>query len=320
MRPTPAWLAAFVTLLMLAAVNPAAAQAPVQTVRVASGPAHVLLWRAVEEHRLATVPTGTMLDVVLVEGDWYWIMLPPDAHGTRRSGWIKAFLVEPVVMVVDPAQRPVFQTPAPPPEPPATLPRPRSTTPLGGFIQGLGGATFGDETSSTVGGLVAFTVAPNLQVTAEIGRMQNVMPKSLESSLVDAAQRTSTFFFLSSGQVLPVTLSASVPALYGIFGVRGWIPADLAVQPYVDLGFGFANVMPDFEMRLSGRDVTREVLDFGILADPEDEIEPLVGIGGGVLVPLVNGLAADIGYRYQRIFTGDGVNISRVTFGLAYRF
>jgi len=311
---------ALAILVTLAAATAAEAQAPVQAVRVSSGPADVLLWRDVQEHRIATVPTGTMLDVVLAEGDAYWIILPPDAHGTRRGGWIKAYLVEPVVMVVDPAQRPVFETPSAPVPPTAAMQPGRASAPVSGFIQGLGGATFGDETSSTVGGMVAFTVAPNVQVTAEIGRMQNVMPESFEASLLDAAQRTRDFFFLASGQSQPVTLRASVPALYGMFGVRGWIPTNFAVQPYVDAGVGFANVMPDVEMRLGGRDVTRDALDFGILADPDDEIEPLVGIGGGILVPIVDGLAADVGYRYQRVFTGNGVNVNRVTLGLAYRF
>lgn len=310
--------AAIAVAFAAAGATTAQAQTPVQAVRVASGPAHITLWRGVTEHRVATVATGTILDVLMQEDDWYWVILPPDGHGSRRGGWIRAFLVEPVVMVVDPSQRQLFRTPTP--DEAAIPPLARTTPMLSGFVQGLGGATFGDETSSTVGGVVAFTVAPNVQVMAEIGRIQNVMPRSLESSLIDARQRTRDFFFLATGQDLPVTLEAGVPALYGLFGVRGWLPTTKPVQPYVDLGVGFANVMPDVELRLSGRDVTRDALDFGILADPEDEIEPLVGLGGGVLIPLVNGLAADVGYRYQRVFTAEGVNVNRVTLGLVYRF
>ncbi len=35
-----------------------------------------------------TVPPGTILEEIGDEGDWRWVLLPPDGRGTRHSGWI----------------------------------------------------------------------------------------------------------------------------------------------------------------------------------------------------------------------------------------
>ncbi|MEX2270421.1 MAG: outer membrane beta-barrel protein [Vicinamibacterales bacterium] len=37
---------------------------------------------------------GTVLEVIGKDGDWYWIILPRDIHGTRRPGWVAARDVE----------------------------------------------------------------------------------------------------------------------------------------------------------------------------------------------------------------------------------
>jgi type IV secretory pathway VirB10-like protein len=35
------------------------------------------------------VPPETVLEVIGHEGDWDWVILPPDVNGTRHSGWIQ---------------------------------------------------------------------------------------------------------------------------------------------------------------------------------------------------------------------------------------
>jgi hypothetical protein len=35
------------------------------------------------------VPPETVLEVIGHEGDWDWVILPPDVKGTRHSGWIQ---------------------------------------------------------------------------------------------------------------------------------------------------------------------------------------------------------------------------------------
>jgi outer membrane protein OmpA-like peptidoglycan-associated protein len=84
-------------LLVVAVSVPATsavAQTPAQ-VRVVIGSARILRWLRTSDV-LRKVDEGTTLEVLDQEEDWYWVVVPPDAHGTRKVGWIRASNVEPV--------------------------------------------------------------------------------------------------------------------------------------------------------------------------------------------------------------------------------
>jgi OOP family OmpA-OmpF porin len=65
------------------------------------------------KEKCMTAVKGTVLEVLYVEGDrynhqnsnWYWVLLPPDYWGRRRTGWVRGNVVE------------HFQPPKPPPPP-----------------------------------------------------------------------------------------------------------------------------------------------------------------------------------------------------------
>ena len=86
-------------LLLVAAATPAAdllAQPP-GFVRVVNSPTPIRRWfRAGVKDVLVMVPPGTILDVLDQEREYYWVVAPPDAHGTRRAGWIEMNRVEAV--------------------------------------------------------------------------------------------------------------------------------------------------------------------------------------------------------------------------------
>jgi outer membrane protein OmpA-like peptidoglycan-associated protein len=86
-------------LLLVAAATPAAdvlAQPP-GLVRVVNNPAPIRRWfRAPVTDVLMMVNPGVILDVLDEERGWYWVVAPPDAHGTRRAGWIRTTFVEAV--------------------------------------------------------------------------------------------------------------------------------------------------------------------------------------------------------------------------------
>jgi outer membrane protein OmpA-like peptidoglycan-associated protein len=86
-------------LLVVAAATPAApalAQTP-GLVRVVNNQSPIRRWfRAGVQDVLVMVPAGTILDVLDQERDYYWVVAPPDAHGTRRAGWIRTNVVEAV--------------------------------------------------------------------------------------------------------------------------------------------------------------------------------------------------------------------------------
>jgi outer membrane protein OmpA-like peptidoglycan-associated protein len=84
------------TLLVVAVValaSPAAAQTP-SHVRVTES-ARILRWLGPAPDVLLDASPGTTLEVLEKEADWYWVVVPPTAHGTRMVGWIKDDSVEP---------------------------------------------------------------------------------------------------------------------------------------------------------------------------------------------------------------------------------
>lgn len=79
---------AILTLLLAA---PAAAQ---KTVRVVADDAALRLQPDMASPVLLVVAAGTVLEIERREADWYGVLLPADAQGLRRHGYIPASLVE----------------------------------------------------------------------------------------------------------------------------------------------------------------------------------------------------------------------------------
>ena len=85
-------------LIVAAAVPPTAVAQTPGNVRVVEGPARIQRWyRAPLTDLLMRVDAGTTLEVLDEENGWYWVIVPPNAHGTRKAGWIRARDVEPIV-------------------------------------------------------------------------------------------------------------------------------------------------------------------------------------------------------------------------------
>jgi hypothetical protein len=175
-----------------------------------------------------------------------------------------------------------------------------------GQIQGFGGLTFGDVTSSsTFGGGFAAPLTDNIEIIGEGGRMTDVMP-SLIGTIVDFA---------------PVDFRVS--AWYGEAGVR-WIGSPYrAVRPYGEATAGFARLTGGFNGAGDGVDeIVNRALGF------VSRTEPLLGVGGGVL--LQGGpVFLDLGYRYKKILardslqsllTGGDVSVNQVRVGVGVRF
>jgi hypothetical protein len=171
-------------------------------------------------------------------------------------------------------------------------------------IQGFGGLTFGDVTSSsTFGGGVAVPLSDNIQIIAEGGRMRDVMP-SLLGTIIDFT---------------PV--DARVSAWYGEGGVRLIGSSNRAVRPYAEATAGFARLRTGFDG--TGADgIVNTALGFF------DRTEPLLGVGGGVVVQ-GGPLFVDLGYRYKKIMaedslqsfiTGGDFSVNQVRFGVGLRF
>lgn len=171
-------------------------------------------------------------------------------------------------------------------------------------IQGFGGLTFGDVTSSsTFGGGFAVPIGDNLQIIAEGGRMSDVLP-SLAGTLID---------------LTPIDFGVS--ALYGEAGVRVLAPSHRVVRPYAEATGGFARLRGTLDGTGVDGVVNTALAYFG-------RNEPMLGVGGGVI--LQGGpVFVDLGYRFKKIYasdslqallTGGDFNVSQVRFGLGVRF
>jgi peptidoglycan-associated lipoprotein len=78
----------------------AAAQGPIPPyVRVTAESERIMRWLGPEADVILVVDRGTTLAVLDFEQEKssYWVILPPDLHGTRKAGWIRAGSVEPYV-------------------------------------------------------------------------------------------------------------------------------------------------------------------------------------------------------------------------------
>jgi hypothetical protein len=72
----------------------AAASAFAENVRIKVGPANVYERPRTTSDVIMTVQEGIVLEVLSREGDWYWVVLPPDGNGTRRSGYVPVYVCE----------------------------------------------------------------------------------------------------------------------------------------------------------------------------------------------------------------------------------
>src|SRR4051812_42819702 len=86
-------------LLAIAVCAPAtsAAQARIPDhVRVTTQSERIMRWLGPQTDVILVVNQGTALEVLDFDQEkgWYWVVLPPDLHGSRKVGWIRASSVE----------------------------------------------------------------------------------------------------------------------------------------------------------------------------------------------------------------------------------
>jgi hypothetical protein len=67
-------------------------------IRIGSPSTQVMSRSTVRSEVLMTATSGAGFDALAREGDWFWVLLPADAYGTRRAGWIYAGDVEGAVL------------------------------------------------------------------------------------------------------------------------------------------------------------------------------------------------------------------------------
>jgi len=172
-------------------------------------------------------------------------------------------------------------------------------------ISTLASVSSGVGSNLSFGGRVAFTLAPGFEAVGEVGRIGNVLPTVVDSTLAFSR----------------VDLRAS--ALYGEGGMRAFA-GNGTVRPYVEATGGFAHL----NVRAVGFNATVDDL-LGLGVGLTSRTSPTAGLGGGVTFQSGR-LMLDAGYRYKKIFArdfvtslfGDGKDLTshQVVFGAGVRF
>lgn len=166
------------------------------------------------------------------------------------------------------------------------------------FVGGLAGATFGTEGSAAIAARGGVRVAPNLFVIGEVGRIGDVMPRSLQEDLDEIIGDVENEL---GGAV---DLEFSIPATYGFGGIRFVQPRD-RFRLFVEGGVGLGHVSLSLDKaEFLGVDVTDELETF-LESGDVSETKLLLAAGGGVNLPVGSRLTVDVGYRFMRIAAGD---------------
>ena len=200
-----------------------------------------------------------------------------------------------------------------------------------GYVSGLGGLSvaLGNKSANTVleGGV---RVAPHIMVFGNLGHFSNLMG-DLQPTL-DATTAN-----LANTQGLGVTATGSLPATYGMGGIRIELPMGGRVMPYVLGGIGMARLKPTAQLAYAtgflpdgstpsvGTDITTSLAAAGSFTTPSPSNSLMTTLGGGVQIPLAPHWAVDAGYRYSRIaadtaLSAPAMNTNGITFGFGYRF
>jgi opacity protein-like surface antigen len=189
----------------------------------------------------------------------------------------------------------------------------RSSTMTRGYIEGIGGLTFGTESDGMFAAEVGIDLSPSVEVYGSIGRMQNIAPSYINEQL-DVVDDLLTAI---TGQVWDFNVKA--PSLFGVGGLKMRFPTEGSVRPYVLGGAGFGSIDVNItEIDLG--DVTETLLADGyLLRDDIEATKFMFEVGGGIEIP-IGAMHFDVGYRFGKFVGMEDANVSRAYGGLGYRF
>jgi opacity protein-like surface antigen len=172
-------------------------------------------------------------------------------------------------------------------------------------------------------------IAPHLMVFGNVGHFANLQGDF--NPTLDTAATT------LANDGLDVTADGTLPAWYGIGGLRAEIAASKHLLPYALGGVGAAHLdpiaqitfnggtLPDGTSPATGTDVSAALAASGTYTMPAASTAFMFMLGGGVQIPLEPHWIVDAGYRYSHIaadttLSATPLNTNSMTFGFGYRF
>jgi opacity protein-like surface antigen len=186
------------------------------------------------------------------------------------------------------------------------------------YVEGIAQSAFGNVTSQSYGAEAGFTIATDLQVFVEAGRIRDVATSDLGLNAQTIAGA------LTQTQNNSVSYTSKEPVSFGVGGLKYLIPVASKLQPYVMGGFGVARYTKDVRFLVGGTDVTGSLAQYGVVLGSDLSgafTRPMLLLGAGVAWSVHQRLVVDFQYRYDRIFADNqGINVNRVGVGVGVRF
>jgi opacity protein-like surface antigen len=187
----------------------------------------------------------------------------------------------------------------PTPQPPSS----GSSSSTGGVtdrlvLVGDGGIALGDEhKAGAFNGELGIRLFSHLSVLGDFGRLTNILPDSLDSSL------TLNALTLANQSGGPVTITrAAVPVNYGLAIVHADLMTDGVATPYIEGGIGEAHVTSELAAESSGVSFATELASTVTL--PATANARMVTANVGVTLRFRKRVGVDVGYRYSQIGSG----------------
>lgn len=184
-----------------------------------------------------------------------------------------------------------------------------------GYVVGLGGASATEVTQPFFGASAGFNVARHILITADVGRMQDVLSDFTRQDLSLLEQAVNQSYGPYGPQL---SASVKIPTNYVTGGVRVPFFVNRQVRPYVSLSGGIAHLSPKPSLKFSyygtTEDITQDVMTTertgcawaesapcttGAL---REDTRPMATAGAGVALTLAHHLTFDVGYKYSTIF------------------
>lgn len=189
----------------------------------------------------------------------------------------------------------------------------RSSTALQGYVEGLGGLTFGTESDMMFAGEIGVDLSPTLEVYGSLGRMQNVAPSYVNEQLDILDDMLAAI----TGQ--PWDFNVKAPSFFMVGGIKMRVPTSGSLMPYVLGGLGFGSIDVNVSEATIG-DVTEMMIGDGYFTREDFEATKfLFELGGGIELP-VGPIRLDVGYRFGKFLGIEDTNVSRAYGGLVFRF
>ena len=167
-----------------------------------------------------------------------------------------------------------------------------------GYVVGIGGAGSTQVNAPLFGASVGFDVTDHLQITADVGRMQDVLASFTKTDLALVDQR------LQTELGLPAKTTLKMPTNYLTGGMRFLMPSRWHARPYASASAGIAHMSPAPKFVIGGFDLTSDLMkDHNVVSTAfREETRPMASLGGGVTFEVVKHVTFDVGYKYSGIY------------------